>query len=169
MSFSFCPLLFLPFELHSFPPIILLSLPFFLTIAFYVSILCPSFFVSSLLFPETDPLLPASVVSEGWGKRCTTAVSKNKDHSKRRIFHGEIQAISTTFWHHTDLIQHVGHGLFGDLNLSGSTHWEASCRGMGKPCWRVQADLQCLINPARYSGVQNTGIPWTPFIEEVSL
>lgn len=75
VSFSFCPLLFLPFDLHSFPPIIQLSLPFFFTTPFYISILCPSFFVSSLLFPEAVPLLPASVVSEGWGKRCTSAIS----------------------------------------------------------------------------------------------
>lgn len=75
VSFSFCPLLFLPFELHSFPPIIHLSVPFFFTIPFYISILCPSFFVSLLLFPEAVPLLPASVVSEGWGKRCPSAIS----------------------------------------------------------------------------------------------
>lgn len=75
VSFSFCPLLFLPFELHSFPPIIHLSIPFFFTIPFYISILCPSFFVSLLLFPEAVPLLPASVVSEGWAKRCPSAIS----------------------------------------------------------------------------------------------
>lgn len=145
VSFSFCPLLFLPFELHWFPPIIQLSLPFFFTIAFYVSILCPSFFVSSLLFPEAVPLLPASVISQGWTKTSTSAINKNKDHSKRRVFHAEIQAISTSFWHHTYLIQHVGHRLFGNLNSSGKYPLGSLIQGHGETLLEYR-----LINPARY-------------------
>lgn len=61
VSFSFSPLLLLPFELHSFPLIIQLSLPFFFTMVFYVSILYPSsVFVSSFLSPEAVPLQMSS-------------------------------------------------------------------------------------------------------------
>lgn len=160
VSFSFCPLLFLPFELHSFPPIIHLSLPFFFPKALHVSILCPSFFVSSLLFPEAVPLLPASVVSEGWGKRCTSTISKNKDHSKRRVIHAEIQAINPSFWHHTDLLQHVGHGLFGNLDLSGQCPLGSLMQGHGKRLlestgWVEMSHRSCKVRG--YSGLQSTG------------
>ena len=132
VSFSFFPLLFLPFELHSFPPIIQLSLPSFFTIVFYVSIPYPSsVFVSSLLSPEAVPLPPASVISERWGKTCMSARGKNKDDPKIRVFHAEHLAVNTSFWHQADLIQHMGYGSLEDLNLPGKYPLRSLMEGAG--------------------------------------
>lgn len=132
VSFSFSSPLFLPFELHSFPPTTQLSLPSFFTIAFYVSILYPSsVFVSSLLSAEAVPRPLPSVISERWGKRCTSARGKNKDDPYIWVFHAEHLALNRSFWNQADLMQHMGYGSLEDLNLPAKRPLGSLMEGAG--------------------------------------